>query len=100
MSATAKKRILEEIVPDEVIDLAKELVRIPSYTTDETPVARFLDGFFRRQGLESRLQAESSHHSRAFRLKAGRQTWRRTPKERPVYTIADQMAAKLYIDPG
>ncbi|HMG74307.1 MAG TPA: hypothetical protein VK582_12465 [Pyrinomonadaceae bacterium] len=22
----------------------------------------------------------------------------RTPKERPVYTIADQMAAKLYID--
>ncbi|PYM55742.1 MAG: hypothetical protein DMD79_22455 [Candidatus Rokuibacteriota bacterium] len=56
MSATAKKRILEEIVPDEVIDLAKELVRIPSYTTDETPVARFLDGFFRRQGLESRLQ--------------------------------------------
>src|SRR5207247_7755282 len=56
MSATAKKRILDEIVPDEVIDLAKELVRIPSYTTDETPVARFLDGFFRRQGLESRLQ--------------------------------------------
>ena len=56
MTATAKDRILKEIVADEVIDLAKELVRIPSYTTDETPVARFLDAFFRRHGLESRLQ--------------------------------------------
>jgi acetylornithine deacetylase len=56
MTMTAKERILKEIVGDEVIDLAKELVRIPSYTTDETPVARFLDGFFRRHGLESQLQ--------------------------------------------
>lgn len=41
---------------DEVIDLARDLVRIPSYTTEETEVARFLHAFFERQGLESSLQ--------------------------------------------
>ncbi len=56
MSQTLKDRILAELVPDEIVDVAKALVRIPSYTTDETPVARFLDELFRREGLESRLQ--------------------------------------------
>src|SRR5262249_18650710 len=32
------------------------LVRIPSYTTDETPVARHLHELFLREGFESRLQ--------------------------------------------
>jgi acetylornithine deacetylase len=56
MSQAAKDRILAALVPDEIVDLAKALVRIPSYTTDETPVARFLDQLFRREGLESLLQ--------------------------------------------
>jgi hypothetical protein len=56
MSQSAKDRILAALVPDEIVDLATALVRIPSYTTDETPVARFLDDFLRRAGLESRLQ--------------------------------------------
>src|SRR4029453_10721627 len=43
MSQSAKDRILAALVPDEIVDLAKALVRIPSYTTEETPVARFLD---------------------------------------------------------
>jgi acetylornithine deacetylase len=51
-----KERILAEVHPDEVVDFAKDLVRIPSYTTDETAVARFIDAFLRREGLESRLQ--------------------------------------------
>jgi acetylornithine deacetylase len=51
-----KERILARIQPDEVIEFAKELVRIPSYTTEETPVARFIDEFLRREGLESALQ--------------------------------------------
>jgi acetylornithine deacetylase len=55
-----KERILAEIHPDEVIEFAKELVRIPSYTTDETPVARFIDAFLRREGLESQLQETDS----------------------------------------
>jgi acetylornithine deacetylase len=56
MTQSAKHRILAALVPDEVIDLAQALVRIPSYTTDETPVARFLDELFRREGLDSQLQ--------------------------------------------
>lgn len=56
MASTVKDRILARIDPDEVIEFAKELVKIPSYTTDETPVAEFLHAFFRREGIESQLQ--------------------------------------------
>ena len=56
MSKTFKDAILAHVVPDEVIELAKNLVNIPSYTTDESEVARFLDAFFRREGLTSELQ--------------------------------------------
>lgn len=54
--ATLKDAILKQIVPDEVISLTKDIVSIPSYTADETEVARFLHGFFQRQGFESELQ--------------------------------------------
>jgi acetylornithine deacetylase len=56
MTSDLKDRILAAIDPAETIELAKALVRIPSYTTDETDVARFLHDFFRREGLESELQ--------------------------------------------
>ena len=56
MTTTLKDRILKAVDADEVMNLAKELVRIPSYTTEETPVARYLDEVFRREGFESRLQ--------------------------------------------
>jgi len=56
MATTMKERIAAQIHPDEVIELAKDLVKIPSYTTDETSVAEFLHAFFRRQGFESELQ--------------------------------------------
>ncbi|HTC23281.1 MAG TPA: M20/M25/M40 family metallo-hydrolase [Gemmatimonadales bacterium] len=52
----SKDAILARIVPDEVIALAKDLVNIPSYTTDESDVARFLHAFFQREGLTSELQ--------------------------------------------
>ena len=51
MNPSAKDRILAALVPAEIVDLAKALVRIPSYTTDETPVARFLDELFRRNSV-------------------------------------------------
>ena len=56
MAPDPKPRILAEIHADEVVELAKDLVRIPSYTTDETPVAEYLHRFFARHGLEARLQ--------------------------------------------
>jgi acetylornithine deacetylase len=56
MPKALKDAILAQVVPDEVIALATDLVNIPSYTTDETEVARFLHAFLERQGLESELQ--------------------------------------------
>ncbi len=53
---TVKERILAEVQPDEVVEFAKDLVRIKSYTTEETPVAEFLQAFLRKQGFESQLQ--------------------------------------------
>ncbi len=45
-----------EVDREELLDFAKELVRIPSFTTEETPVAQFLHSFFKKQGFESQLQ--------------------------------------------
>ncbi len=41
---------------EELIELAKKLARIRSFTTEETACARFLHDFFRREGFESELQ--------------------------------------------
>ena len=54
--ATLKEAIVAHIKPDEVISLTKDIVRIPSYTADETEVARFLHAYFQKQGFESELQ--------------------------------------------
>jgi acetylornithine deacetylase len=51
-----RDRIVSEVRPDEVIELAKRLVRIKSYTTDETAAAEFLHGYLQEQGFESQLQ--------------------------------------------
>src|SRR6478752_2114891 len=39
----------------EVIELTKALSRIPSFTTEEQEVARFLDALFTREGLQSQV---------------------------------------------
>jgi acetylornithine deacetylase len=56
MTTSIKERILAGIVKDEVIEFARDLVKIPSYTADETPVAKFLHAFFQKNGFESELQ--------------------------------------------
>jgi acetylornithine deacetylase len=40
----------------EAIELASALIRIPSFVPDETPVARFLEGYFRDRGYAVDLQ--------------------------------------------
>jgi len=53
----AESRAVSALVdPAELVDLAGALIRIPSFKTEETPVARFLDGFFRARGYEVDLQ--------------------------------------------
>jgi len=48
--------VLGQIHARELIDLASELIRIPSFKTEETAVARFLEGFFRPRGYAVDLQ--------------------------------------------
>jgi len=48
--------VLAHVDAQELIDLASDLIRIPSFKTEETPVARFLDAFFRERGYDVDLQ--------------------------------------------
>jgi acetylornithine deacetylase len=48
--------VLEHVDRRELIDLAGALIRIPSFKTEETPVALFLADFFRARGYDVALQ--------------------------------------------
>jgi acetylornithine deacetylase len=48
--------VLDQVDPRELIDLASALIRIPSFKTEETAVARFLEEFFRTRGYQVDLQ--------------------------------------------
>jgi len=50
------RAVLAHVEAQALIDLASELIRIPSFKTEETAVARFLDGFFRARGYDVDLQ--------------------------------------------
>ena len=50
------RTVLGFVDPRELVDLASALIRIPSFKTEETPVARFLDAFFRPRGYHVDLQ--------------------------------------------
>ena len=50
------RAVLAHVDPRELVDLASALIRIPSFKTEETPVALFLDEFFRSRGYEVDLQ--------------------------------------------
>jgi len=52
----ATRAVLDAIEPAELIELASVLIRIPSFKTEETPVARFLETFFRERGYDVDLQ--------------------------------------------
>lgn len=48
--------VLQHIRKDEVVDLASELIRIPSFTTKETPAAEYMRDFFDEHGFETEMQ--------------------------------------------
>ena len=50
------RAVLGHVDRHELIDLAGALIRIPSFKTEETPVALFLEEFFRRRGYDVDLQ--------------------------------------------
>jgi acetylornithine deacetylase len=50
------RAVLEHVDQRELVDLAGALIRIPSFKTEETPVALFLADFFRARGYDVALQ--------------------------------------------
>src|SRR5437870_12409211 len=50
------RAVLKHVDAGELVDLASDLIRIPSFKTEETAVARFLEDFFRRRGYDVDLQ--------------------------------------------
>ncbi len=50
------RAVLAHVDPRALVDLASALIRIPSFKTEETPVALFLEEFFRGRGYEVDLQ--------------------------------------------
>jgi acetylornithine deacetylase len=54
--AELRARVLDRIDDDEVVGLACELIRIPSFTTEETRCAEWLAGYLDDQGLAVTVQ--------------------------------------------
>jgi hypothetical protein len=52
----ATRSALGQVDPRELVDLASALIRIPTFKTEETPVALFLEEFFRPRGHHVDLQ--------------------------------------------
>ncbi len=55
-SADLRRAVLDRIDDDEVVRLASDLIRIPSFTTEETPCAEWLANYLGDQGLGVTLQ--------------------------------------------
>ena len=51
-----QRQVLAQVDQGAMIELASALIRIPSFKTEETPVARFLADFFRPRGYAVDLQ--------------------------------------------
>jgi len=56
VSPELQQRVLAQIDNDEVVRLASDLIRIPSFTTEETKCAEWLGNYLADQGLEVELQ--------------------------------------------
>jgi acetylornithine deacetylase/succinyl-diaminopimelate desuccinylase-like protein len=56
VDTTITHRVLAQLNEREIVDLAGNLIRIPSFCPDETPVARFLAAYFEERGYQVDLQ--------------------------------------------
>jgi acetylornithine deacetylase len=56
MSSNESSAVLDSITPDKLIELAGELIKIPSFRREETPIAQWLAEYFGARGYEVDLQ--------------------------------------------
>ena len=51
-----QQKVLGRIDDDEIVRLASDLIRVPSFTTEETPCAEWIANYLGDQGLSPELQ--------------------------------------------
>src|SRR5690349_22297512 len=56
LASELRSRVLARIDDEEVVRLASDLIRIPSFTTEETPCAEWLASYLEGHGLAVTLQ--------------------------------------------
>ncbi len=56
MDPDAADRVLQQIDQEELVDLGKSLVRIPSFIGEETPLARWVASYLSARGYDVELQ--------------------------------------------
>ena len=56
MSTDTARKLMDSVDREEMLRLAEDLVRIPSFKTEETDAARFLGDFLAQRGYEVELQ--------------------------------------------
>jgi acetylornithine deacetylase len=54
--ADVQKKVLDRIDDEEIVRLASDLIRIPSFTTEETPCAEWIASYLLDQGVDAELQ--------------------------------------------
>ena len=56
MSTDRVQTLMDAVDTERMLDLAQELIRIPSFKTEETNVARFLSSFLEQRGYDVQMQ--------------------------------------------
>ena len=56
MSKDRVQKLMDAVDSEGMLNLAQELIRIPSFKTEETEVARFLSGFLEQRGYDVQMQ--------------------------------------------
>ncbi|HEY7206035.1 MAG TPA: M20/M25/M40 family metallo-hydrolase [Methylomirabilota bacterium] len=70
--ADLRRAVLDRIDDEEIVRLAGDLIRIPSFTTEETPCAEWLAGYLDDQGLAVTLQEIEPGRKQTIARLAGR----------------------------
>ena len=56
MDNTTQNSVLQKVDEQSIVNLASELIKIPSFAPGETPVAEFLGSYFKERGYQVDMQ--------------------------------------------
>ena len=67
MTQDTTQDVIDTFDKNAMVELAKDMVRIPSFKEEETPMAHFLADYFSKNGCEVKLQEVEQVDSRLLR---------------------------------